>query len=318
MPSVELQDLRIHYEEAGSGRNVLVLVHGNFASSRWWRPTLDRLPRRWRAYALDLRGCGRTTSSGIAADYAIPRLASDVAAFVDRLDLPRFHLVGHSLGGAVALELSLRLPERVRSLTLVAPPPAEGLAAMRKGRSPSARMLRTIDPGDPLSMFALRQAYRVQGALGTNRLMLRQALAKMMPTAALDPAFFEALLDDAVRIRPEAVVGFLQALDDWNVAAQLRRFDVPTRIVAGGKDVLVPMAELERMAHLLRSGELQVWPEVGHSPQLERPGEFVDSLLGWASRWRRRALQRALRRLAERLPFGSRSMPSVRAGASGA
>src|SRR5438445_9868794 len=45
MPFIELQTLRVHYEQAGSGRNVLVLVHGNFASTRWWKPVLDSLPR---------------------------------------------------------------------------------------------------------------------------------------------------------------------------------------------------------------------------------------------------------------------------------
>src|SRR5436305_2230741 len=225
MPFVDLQDLRVHYEEAGSGRNVLVLVHGNFASSRWWRPVFERLPGGFRAYAVDLRGCGQTGSP--SGGYAIPGLSGDLAGFVDALDLPAFDLVGHSLGGAVALDFSLRHEERVRSLALVAPSPAGGLAAMRNGNSPSARMLRSV-PRDALSLFAMREAYRMHGAFGTKRMMLRDALAKMMPGATLDTAAFEALLDDAARLRPEAVVGFFQALDDWNVEEQLAKFDVRT------------------------------------------------------------------------------------------
>src|SRR3954470_24504512 len=94
MPIIDLPTLRVHYEQAGSGREVLVFVHGNFASSRWWQPVLESLPAEWRAYAPDLRGCGRTesTSNGAAAEYAIPRLADDLAGFVDRLELPAFHL----------------------------------------------------------------------------------------------------------------------------------------------------------------------------------------------------------------------------------
>jgi pimeloyl-ACP methyl ester carboxylesterase len=177
-------------------------------------------------------------------------------------------------------------------------------------------MLRSV-PRDALSLFAMREAYRMHGAFGTKRLMLRDALAKMMPGATLDAAAFEALLDDAARLRPEAVVGFLQALDDWNVEEQLAKFDVPTLIVAGGKDVLVPMAELERMAQLLRRGELRAWPEVGHSPQIERPDEFVDLLMAWTARARRGAWRRALRRFLERLRGllgfgpGSRSLPAA-------
>ncbi|MFL5392744.1 MAG: alpha/beta fold hydrolase [Myxococcales bacterium] len=308
MPFVDLQDLRVHYEEAGSGRNVLVLVHGNFASSRWWQRVFDRLPRGFRAYAMDLRGCGQTESR--SGGYSIPRLSSDVGAFVDALDLPAFHLVGHSLGGAVALDFALRCPERVRSLALVAPAPAGGLAAMRNGTSHSARMLRSVS-GGALSMFAMREAYRMHGAFGTKRLMLRDALAKMMPGATLDAGVFEALLDDAARLRPEAVVGFFQALDEWNVEEQLPGFEVPTLIVGGGKDVLVPMAELEKMAHLMRHGELRAWPEVGHSPQIERPDEFVDLLIAWTARARKGAWKRALLRFLERMRgfFRSGSRP---------
>jgi len=130
MPFVQLETARAHYEVAGAGRNVLVLVHGNFASSRWWRPVLDRLPAGWRAYAMDLRGCGETAPppSGAAEEYSIPRLASDLAAFADRLDLPAFH-VGHSLGGAVALD---RLGD---------PRPEDALAsrAAPRGRADSTR-----------------------------------------------------------------------------------------------------------------------------------------------------------------------------------
>ena len=302
MAFVQLETVRVHYEVAGAGRNVHVLVHGNFASSRWWRPVLDRLPAGWRAYAMDLRGCGETAPppSGAAEEYSIPRLASDLAAFADRLDLPAFHLVGHSLGGAVALEFALRRAERVRSLALVAPPPPGGLAAMRKGGSRFARILRGVDPGDPASMVALRESYRVQRVLGTNGVFLRRALARMMPAADLEPRQFEALLDDAARMPPEAVVGFLQALDAWNVEIELASLDVPTLILAGGKDVLALAADLERMARALRHGKLVVWPEVGHTPQLERPGEFVRLSIAWATRARKTLWLRALRRVAAR------------------
>src|SRR5438045_5429824 len=128
MPFLQLETINAHYEEAGTGRNVLVLVHGNFASSRWWKPVLDRVPARWRAYAMDLRGCGQTapSSKGGSAQYSIPQLATDLGNFVERLHLPAFHLVGHSLGGAVALEFALRRSQRVRSLALVAPPAPGG------------------------------------------------------------------------------------------------------------------------------------------------------------------------------------------------
>jgi 3-oxoadipate enol-lactonase len=317
MAFLQSQTMRVHYDEAGAGRDVLVFVHGNFASSRWWRPVLDRLPGGWRGIAIDLRGCGRTESPlrGAASDFSIRHLSLDLGELVDGLGVATFHLVGHSLGAAVAIEFALRRTHRVRSLTLVAPPPASGLAAMRKGHSLFARMLRGIDPADPRSMLALRETWRMQAALGTHRLFLRRALARMIPSASLERAQFDALVDDAARIPPEAIVGFLQALEGWNVERELPSLDVPTLVVAGAEDVLVPPAETERMAQLLGRGERVVWPGVGHSPQLERPDEFARLLTDWAARSRRGRWMRALRRVGTRLMRASSSRPRLAAGA---
>ena len=177
---------------------------------------------------------------------------------------------------------------------------------MRDGTSTTARLLRRVDPDHRPSMAALRSSYRMHRSLGTNRWMLRRALPEMMPAASLEPAMSEALLADAARLSPEAVVGFLQALHRWNVEAELPGLRVPTTILWGAKDVLVPRAGLEKMARLLPSAELVIWPDAGHSPQLERPDAFVALLapsarrllarrlrlfLGRAKRWCAAALQ---------------------------
>jgi pimeloyl-ACP methyl ester carboxylesterase len=284
MPTVEASGLQVHYEAAGTGPNVFVLVHGNFASWRWWKQVFDRLPPGFRAYAPDLRGCGDTVGDASGDSYSIPQLARDLFAFVEALDLRSFHLVGHSLGGAVALQFALEHAARVRSLTLAAPAPATGLVGMREGSSASAALLRNVDPDNGASVAMLQSSYRLHRVLGTNRWMLRTALAEMMPSAALDHADFELLLADAARMPSDAVVGFLRALHEWNVETELRRLRVRTLIVSGGKDVLVPAAALERMGRLLPRGRRVAWPEVGHSPQLERPDEFVRLLVASARR----------------------------------
>ena len=132
-------------------------------------------------------------------------------------------------------------------------------------------------------MAALRSSYRMHRSLGTNRWMLRRALPEMMPAASLEPAVAESLLADAAKMSPDAVVGFLQALHRWNVEAELPGLRVPTVILWGARDVLVPRAGLEKMAGLLPSGELVVWTDAGHSPQLERPDRFV-ALLAMSAR----------------------------------
>ncbi|MFL5298898.1 MAG: alpha/beta fold hydrolase [Anaeromyxobacteraceae bacterium] len=284
MPRIATDRLEIHYEEAGAGPNVFVFVHGNFGSWRWWQPMFDRLPPGYRAYAPDLRGCGETPGGGSGEAYEIPQLAEDLLAFVEALGVRSFHLVGHSLGGGVALQFALAHPERVKSLTLVAPAPAAGLEVMRAGSSPSAVLLKAFNPENAGSMAVLQASYGVHHALGTNRLMLGRALAKMMPSATLERAARSSLLHDAAQMSAAAVVGFLKALHRWNVADLLWTLHIPTLIVAGGKDGLVPQAALEEMANQLPRGRLVVWPDVGHSAQVERPDEFMGLLVEGARR----------------------------------
>jgi pimeloyl-ACP methyl ester carboxylesterase len=284
MPLVDAPGLRIHYEAAGTGPNIFVLVHGNFASWRWWKPVFERLPPGFRAYAPDLRSCGATAGGASVDDYSIPQLSSDLLAFADALELRSFHLVGHSLGGAIALQFALEHSDRLRSLALVSPAPATGLAAMREGDSDSAALLRQVDPENGASMAVLQSSYRVHRMMGTNRVMLRSALAEMMPSATIDHDEFELLLADAARMPSHAVVGFLRALHGWNVEARLRDLRTRTLIISGGKDVVVPAAALKDMARRLPRGRLVAWPDVGHSPQIERPDEFVRLVVASAQR----------------------------------
>lgn len=105
-------------DDAGTGAPAVVLVHSLAGRIAHWQPHLARLRRTRRAVALDLRGHG---GSEVPADgdYAIEAMAEDIAAVVDRLDLERFALVGHSMGGGVALAYAGMYPERVERLMLL-------------------------------------------------------------------------------------------------------------------------------------------------------------------------------------------------------
>lgn len=272
MPFLTPAHLTIHYELAGWGETALVLVHGNFASWRWWRPVLDRLPPGYRAFAPDLRGCGDTDRP--PDGYTIEQLAADLADFTRALDLPPFHLVGHSLGGAVAMQFALDHPHRVQTLTLAAPSPAEGMPFLRSANSGPSPLPGLLDLGREASLATLDVLNRLWRSLDANRPVLRQALKQWMPALKYDDAF-EALVDDAARMAPEAVVGFVRALNAWNVQAELGRLNAPTLTLWGERDPLVPRAGLERTVAGLPRGRLVVWPDVGHAPQFEQPDRFA-------------------------------------------
>ncbi|MDQ2694358.1 MAG: alpha/beta hydrolase [Pseudomonadota bacterium] len=260
MPLIQTPELTIHYAEAGAGPEVLVLLHGNFASCRWWQPCMARLPDGVRALAVDLRGCG--DSDKPAAGYTIEQLGADLAAFIAALELPAVHVAGHSLGGAVALQFALDHPDRVKTLTLVASAPAEGLAlhgdapaaaGAGEGSSPLSAWLPTLTMNQPFLLQVLTQALSGPPGPGVD---------------------LHLLTEDTLRISPLAATGFTHALGRWSVQARLGEVTVPVLIVGGAHDPLVHPEALARTAASLPQARLEIWPDAGHNPHLEKPEAF--------------------------------------------
>jgi branched-chain amino acid transport system permease protein len=282
MPFIKTKDLNIHYEQAGAGEKTLLLVHGNFASWRWWRPVLDRLPSGYMAFAPDQRGFGDTDKP--SNGYTIEQLADDLYGFVKSLSLSSIHLVGHSLGGAVALQFALNHLEQIETLTLVAPAPAEGmpLVSKKKNNLPWVSHLFEDFQRDR-SLHKIDAINHLLRSVGANRFLLRRALRQMAPTLNYDDNF-EALVDDACRMAPQAIPGFIQALDSWNVQPYLKNLRLPVLILLGDQDILIPKEALKRTARSLPHGKLIIWGDVGHSPQLEQPDRFVQLLREFINR----------------------------------
>lgn len=99
----------------------VILLHGNVSSSVFFFPLMSHLPRRFRPIALDLRGFGGSDPEPVDASRGVRDFSDDVLAAMDALDVPRAHLVGWSLGGAVAMQAAVDAPQRFSSMTVIAP-----------------------------------------------------------------------------------------------------------------------------------------------------------------------------------------------------
>jgi 3-oxoadipate enol-lactonase len=262
MPFIQLPDLNVHYEQAGRGRMTVVLLHGNFASWRWWLPLLrDFSLEQYTFYAPELRGCGDTDHP--ESGYSVEQLAIDLYQFVKALKLSRFHLIGHSLGGAVSLQFALNYPHYLHRLFLIAPAPAEGMPQLKRtlfgiGAAELNHLVRSLDLSRPI---------------------LKRAIKKMIPSLHQDSMMLNALVDDAVRMSPDALDGFVDSLSTWNVLEQCNQMNLSTLILWGEQDEIVPYDALVRMQEKMPHAELVVWADVGHAPQLERMDEFKQLLL---------------------------------------
>lgn len=243
---------------SGRGRP-LVLLHGLFDSGFGWDALAHATHRP--CYALDLPGFG---DSDAPKRPRISSFAKDVVAVTQQLDLSDFTLVGHSLGGAVAVAVSERIPEQVVSLVLLAP---AGF-----GRQPLAEA-STI-PG-------LRSAVRTGTPWALmNPLSAASIYAVLVANGGLpDTEMLSRWRRSAFRIAPGAVA----AAEAVAIAGRSRRayhrraiaYDGPVRALWGANDRLVPRSHVRAVERALPQARASVWERMGHHPQRERPVELA-------------------------------------------
>lgn len=255
---IETPRLRVHYRRSGQGSNTLIFVHGNYASSRWWIPQLERLPQGFQAFAPDLRGCGgldgntQLLQSDRNERLSIRDLADDLHEFVSALGITAPILVGHSFGCLVVIEYALRHQEDVRGLVLEDSGPPDGIPL--------------TDMTEPLFMpleFGNRQ--------------LMQVALQMVGLSPRNP-LSRALVDDALAAAHGQYQALTRAAGNWSVEASLPSLHVPTLLIWGKHDRIMPSRIGKRYLRLLPDAQMTVIPGAGHSPHLERPDEFAARL----------------------------------------
>ena len=257
------------YLEAGSGP-VLLMLHGHEQNAASWRHVMPALARSRRVIAVSLPGHG--DSAPPLDGYAPSRdIAPSVAAFLDALEIDTVDLVGHSVGGAVALHLALADPARVRTLTLVASAglgravnplialdtlPGLGEWAIMLSRLPGGHLQRTLLSAAML--FA--QPWRVPADFFTEAHALGRRPGQLEASTALARALFSAY-------------GQREVLLD-----ELDTLTMPTLVVWGMWDLVLPAHHGRLAVQRLPHGRLALFRTCGHLPHVEQPDRFVAEL----------------------------------------
>ncbi len=254
MPTLTVKDAEIYYELAGEGPPLLLLA-GLASDSQSWGPARPHLERRFSLVMPDNRGCGRTRDDG--APLAVAGLAADALALIDHLGIARAHVLGHSMGVAVALSLTASRPDRVGRLALAA-----GAAKL------PARAASVIT-----SLVSLREAGIDQNTW--HRLFFHwlfapgffESPAAVEAAVAMSRAYPYAQSPADMRRQAEAVLGFSPAMS--------QPLDVPALLIAGEEDILLPPAAVRTTLELLPEARMTVLAGAGHSLHWDAPEAFA-------------------------------------------
>jgi pimeloyl-ACP methyl ester carboxylesterase len=259
---------------AGEGPPLL-LLHGIGNSAQTWAPVLDRLARSHTVIAPDLLGHG--SSDKPRGDYSLGGYANGMRDLLSVLDIERATVVGHSLGGGIALQFAYQYPERCSRLALVA---AGGLG---RGLNPVLRLatlpgaepvltLLTLSVGpavEPLLLRAIGVLAELVGSREAQDLAFAlDALAGLTDVAARR-AFLRTLRSVA-DIRGQVVT----ALDRLHLAAAM-----PMLAVWGTRDPIIPMEHADALRRAAPDARLEIFEGAGHWPHLSDPERFCDVLL---------------------------------------
>ncbi|HTT31305.1 MAG TPA: alpha/beta fold hydrolase [Solirubrobacteraceae bacterium] len=256
------------YAAAGAGP-VLLLVHGMGGGYENWREVIEPLARRHTVIAPDLPGHGASAPGN--GDYSVGALAVGLRDLLLALGHDRATLVGHSLGGGIAMQLAYQFPELAERLVLVS---SGGL-----GPEVSVALRAVALPGSELWIaITARAAGWIGPAVGRG---LAAARFRPSPATAEVARGYVSLSDSVRRSAFLATLRSVINVSGQRIDASDRLYltaGIPTLILWGADDPVIPASHGERAHAAIVGSRLEIFDGVGHIPQLEAPERFVAEL----------------------------------------
>ncbi|HEY0733781.1 MAG TPA: alpha/beta fold hydrolase [Herpetosiphonaceae bacterium] len=256
MSVVYIDKQAVHYEVFGKGRPVLFL-HGWLGSWRYWLPSMEVASTHFRTYAFDLIGFGDTHQRNI--EPSISAYAEQVIRFLDELGIDQVALVGHSMGGMVALKIAIEHPNRIeRVVTVGAPIVGSSLALL-------------------LKLTAFRPIARGMDALPSlTKWLFRYFLAEADEQAMLE------ILEDSVKPTADSIRTSVRSMMRTDLRPDLPRLRVPSLVLHGTHDDIVMPTQIEVIRRALHTSPyLRQFSIEGsrHFPWVDQPDRFHEQLI---------------------------------------
>ena len=252
MPLASVGEIELSYERAGAGSPLLLIMGMSGTFSHWDRGFLDDLRRDFDTVVYDHRGIG--SSSRLAGPITIAQLAEDAAGLLEELEIDSAHVLGISMGGMVAQELALAHPARIRTLALGCTY-CGGEGSALAGEDVLRKLAEAMSSGDRAR--AIRAAWEVN----------------VSPAFAADDDAYARFLEIGLRraVPVAVIMAQMQAIAGHDSSARLPSIELPTLVLHGTLDQMLPVQNGHLIAGLIPDSRLEIFEDVGHLFFWERP-----------------------------------------------
>jgi len=263
MPTVKANDIELAYEIQGSGLP-LVLISGVGYGSWFWHKIVPGLEEHYQVVTFDNRGAGGSDKP--IGPYTVSTMAADTAGLFDALGIKDAYVLGHSLGGFIAQELIVTRPELVSKLILAST--NYGGQQVIPITSEAMEVL-TNRQGDPLELVKRGISIACAPGFAEKQLDIVQELVTYRFTNPVPPLQYQAQV---------AAGAGMAALTEKQVAENMAAIQVPTLILFGEFDMVVPPGNANLMAAKIANAEVKIIPATGHIFPIEDPETTVNTI----------------------------------------
>jgi len=261
MALLKIGDLQLYYEVHGSG-DPLLLIAGLASDSQSWQPIIGELSRHYRVIVLDNRGVGRTIPNDV--DLSIPLMSDDCIALINHLELTSVSILGHSMGGFIAMDCAIRYPDYVDNLILS----ATSAFNSQRNNALLADWVLYLESGMDLKLWFRNVFYWL-----------------------FSRNFFEndKTLNEAIRLAieypyPQSKIAFkkqVQAIADFNCLQDLPSITSKSLIVCGKEDLIFPPEESLLLSEKIPGSRFSFIENAAHSIHIEYPQAFTEIVLNF-------------------------------------
>jgi 3-oxoadipate enol-lactonase len=256
----EVNGYSLRYLDVGSGTPV-VLIHGLAGDYSAWNAQVEALSQNYRVIAFDNRGAGKSTQ--IDEPISTQDLASDTLGLMSLLGVERAHVVGRSMGGAVAQHMALMAPQRLISLVLCA-------------------SFAKLDPLGRRVLSNMREAleWRMSWADHARHSVQNFVSAEFFNNQPQRVAAIEALIGGETRL-PACYSRQNEACQNHDTLAQLASITLPTLVMAGDSDPICSLTATQWLSNGLPNARTEIFQGASHFFLMEQPGKFMQLLTQW-------------------------------------